>query len=254
MIDRLHRFTYLLGSRFQNYDELIASRSLEEVIQWSGRNRLLGFNNSAIRLRIIYSLAQASQATHFIETGTHHAATAICANQCLRLPVWSCDILRLNYLVAKLVTLGLGNIKLVLADSRIFLPQIASQLAQSLDVRPIFYLDAHGGISGESCPLVEELSTIVHLDHFIALIDDFAVPKSEFVYSTYGSTSLKIELIREILVSSDIRRVFFPSYSPSIEVGNGRTGYVVLFRSSVLENKIQEDDFPLNLLRSFELA
>jgi hypothetical protein len=56
------------------------------------------------------------------------------------------------------------------------------------------------------------------------------------------------------LLCSRVQRVFFPAYPPELEQGIAQTGYTVFFRSSVLENYMRKDLFPLNLLQPCELA
>lgn len=215
---------------------------------------MLGFNTSAIRLKIVHSLAQASAATHFIETGTYHAATAICAHKCLCLKVWSCEASPINYAIAKMVSMGLHDVQVLRGDSRILLPKGVSELMRRDGVRPVFYLDAHGESGHGGSALLEELSVILSLNTFVTVIDDFAVPEREFIFGEYRNLQLRLDSIRKLLLSANIRRVFFPNYSPTLETGYGRAGYAIVLRSTALEDRIQEGSFPFSLLRGHDLA
>jgi hypothetical protein len=254
MIDRVRRFVGLFASRYQDYAELFAAKSLEETLAWAKRNRLLGFNQSVVRLRILYALVNAFQATHFIETGTYHGATSICAHRGLGMQVWTCEISRWNSWVTKALVCGLRDIEAVRADSRLFLQHVVSRLRKTRNVQPFFYLDAHADINKQNCPILEEISLVSTVDSFLAVIDDFEVPGRPFRFGRYGSIGLNVDLIHGPLLRSGIGRVFFPAYAPQLEQGIAQAGYAVFFRSSVLENYMRKDFFPLNLLQCCELA
>jgi len=255
MLASLQRFPRLVESRRQGFDALVAATNLDQTLSWTRCNRLQGFNRSAVRLRIIYEMAKAFGATHFVETGTYHAATSICAHRCLGLPVWSCELSRTKHWVAKAVTLGMGGIELARLDSRSFLHGVVRKLRHRTDMLAMFYLDAHddGGAESTTCPLMEELALVLSLDSFLAIIDDFAVPASEFISQRYGGVELCVQSISDTLSLSGVRRVFFPNYPASLETGQGRAGYTVFFRSASLEQEMGKAVFPLSLLSPFEL-
>ena len=256
MLEKVQRLLGLMKTRGQNYDDLFAASNLDETVSWTRTHQLHGFNTSAIRLRIVCGIARAFGATHFIETGTYHAATAACARQCLGLPVWSCEVSLPKYLVARAVTIGLPDVKLWRADSRKFLAMAAEKLRSGTDVRPIFYLDAHddGGPGSTRCPLLDELELILSLKSFAILIDDFAVPAGGFVFHRYGGMDLCLDSIRDPLAFAGVNRVFFPKYPASLETGHGRAGYTVFFRSAALEREFETPGFPFNLLDACELS
>ncbi|HXW89870.1 MAG TPA: hypothetical protein VEK33_04920 [Terriglobales bacterium] len=251
MLASLQRFLRLVESRRQGFDALVAATNLDQTLSWTRNNRLQGFNRSAVRLRIINEMAKVFGATHFVETGTYHAATSICAHRCLGLPVWSCELSRTKHWVAKAVTLGMGGIELARLDSRSFLDRVVRKLRHRTDMLAMFYLDAHGDAT---CPLMEELALVLSLDSFVAIIDDFAVPASEFISRRYGGFELCVQSIRDTLSLSGVRRVFFPNYPASLETGQGRAGYTVFFRSASLEQEMGKAAFPLSLLSPFELS
>jgi hypothetical protein len=253
VIKRYRRFAQLWRSRRQNLGDLMDLQTVEQIVAWSARSRVLGFNSSAIRSRILYSLASVFGATEFIETGTYHGATAICARKSLRLPVRSCEASLIDCWLAKLITCGLPGMCIIHNRSERWLPIQIKRLKDTDVARPVFYLDAHAGIDPTTCPIVEELSTIFQLDHFLILIDDFIVPNREFVGRTYGNVSLGPDLIRPILLSAGIKRVYLPAYSPHLESGHARAGFAILFRSAKLENVLEGRRFPFNLLQSYLL-
>lgn len=254
LLRRSVRLSRLVASRFRSYEGLRGSASLDELRDWGAHNHILGFNTSVIRCRIVFALAEAIGATHFIETGTYHAATAICARRCLRLPVWTSELALGNYVTARMMTIGLEGIAVHRSDSGRFLGGAVGQLAKRFESRPIVYLDAHGGVDETSCPLIEELQSVLRFPTFVAVLDDFEVPGAAFLGRTYGSVSLGVDLLRETLLSEGISRVLIPAYPPAWEQGNGRAGWVVAFRAPAVDEAVRKGEFPWGLLSSYELA
>ena len=152
MIAQVQRLKDLFESRHRDYAGVFRSQSIEETLAWARSNELLGFNRSALRLRILYSLASAFQATHFIETGTYHGATSICALRALGLKVWTCEVSRWHNWLARALVFGLPNMEAVHEDSSVFIEKAVGMLLKTKDVHPFFYLDAHAGINEHSCP------------------------------------------------------------------------------------------------------
>jgi hypothetical protein len=233
--------------------ELTCAQSIDAALAGAARDHLAGFNTSAIRLRILYALVQLFGATEFIETGTYHGATAICARNCFRIPVKSCEASLANYWVAKCVTYGLLDVHVVRARSEQWLPDQIERMRQNDLARPLFYLDAHAGTEPTSCPILDELPVIFRLRSFLVVIDDFAIPGRGFVGRSYGTIRLGPDLIRPILLSAGIKKIFVPSYSPELESGHARAGFTVLFRPAAFENILGSGQFPLNLLEPCQL-
>lgn len=248
----VHRLLYLLGSRRQDFAELLSTNSVEEVTAWSARHRLLGFNGSALRLRIIHALAEALDASHFVETGTYHGATSIAARRCLGIPVSTCEIRARARLVARFVTFGIRGIDVIAGDSRTFLERFVGAVRDRGDSRVLFYLDAHAGITPEACPLLDELEAVVGLDQFVAVVDDFAVSDRGYADPTYGKLHLNVELIRGVLTGAGIRRIFVPRYGADLE--GAKVAYAVVIRSATVEQAVREGSFPLGLLEEVQLA
>lgn len=253
MIKRYRRFKQLWQSRSQDLSDLMDLQTVEQVVAWGAQSRTVGFNNSAIRSRIFYALAKVFGATEFIETGTYHGATAICARKSFQLPVHSCEASLVKCWLARVITCGLPGVRIVHGRSEHWLPSQIKRLKDAHVARPMFYLDAHAGIDPTTCPIVEELSAIFALDHFAVVIDDFLVPKQRFVGRTYGTVSLTTDLIRPMLLSAGISRVYLPSYPPELESGHARAGFAVLFRSAALEDVLERRQFPFDLLQAYFL-
>lgn len=240
-----------LRSRQDYYDGLRSSRSLEEVQLWAVRHPLVGFNKDSIRAVIIESLAKAHRATVFVETGTYHGATALCACRYLCLPVYSCEISFKRFALSKLVTIGERNVRISWDSSTDFIRRLVGR--RLVEGRPLFYLDAHWE---QHLPLVDEIALITQMKQFAVIIDDFSVPSIEdFGHDNYNELPLGTDLIRDTLLSGGISKCYFPNYSPSIETGL-RRGYCVFWRSDELEEVFSERSscFPLNLLTAYDLA
>ena len=253
VIGRFRRFAQLWRSRGDNLSELTSAQSMEAALVGAARNHLAGFNTSAIRLRILYALVRIFGITEFIETGTYHGATAICAHNCFQIPVRSCEASLSNYWVARGVTCGLAGLHVDRARSEQWLPGQVERARKDELARPLFYLDAHAGIEPTSCPILDELSVIVRLRNFLVVIDDFSVPDTGFIGRSYGATQLGPDLIRPTLLSAGIRKIFVPSYSPDLESGHARAGFTVFFRPAALESIFDKAQFPLNLLEPLRL-
>jgi hypothetical protein len=202
---------------------------------------------------VIRALARAFRADLFVETGTYHGATAICAQRQLSIPVYSCELSLKKALVSKLLTLRAHGISVSWDCSVKFLRRLVPRLRHR---RPMFYLDAHGGDERPGIPpLREELLMISELDNFVAVIDDFRVPGQEsFGYDTYAGTELNLDFVRMSLLQGGIKRMYFPGYSADLE-GGRRRGYAVFWRSDDLDviYTSPAPAFPLNLLVPHEL-
>ena len=253
MIKRYSRLINLCHSRRQNLDELAGLETLDKTLEWSARDRILGFNTSVLRFRILYSFAKSFRATEFIETGTYHAATAMCARNSLRIPVRSCDTSLKNYLVARLVSWGLSDVYLTHAPTERWLPGEVERQRHLKDARPFFYLDAHPEGDAENWPIGPELASILKLDSFLVAIDDFIVPTEQPSSRGQWAGSLNPTMIQTGLLAGGIRQLYFPSYPPDFETGYGRTGFAIAFRSTELSNALQLDSFPFNLLKPYSL-
>jgi hypothetical protein len=253
MIQRFSRFARLWGTRRQSLDDLAAVDTLEGALEWSARHTLLGFDTSALRLRILYSLAAIFRPSEFIETGTYHGATAICARNALHIPVRSCEVSLSNSLVAKLVTLGLSDIRLSHRPTEEWLPIEVERQRTLRAARPFFYLDAHSA-GVETWPLGAEVERIVTLESFLAAIDDFSVPENDGANHSGWIGPLSPGMIRNCLTASGIHEIYVPAYPASREKGFGRAGFAVFFRSPELASALQRKEFPYDLLERYPLG
>ena len=254
MIQQFSRFRSLWHSRGQGLDELAGLETLDQTLAWAAHGRLLGFNASALRFRVIYSLARLIRATEFIETGTYHAATAICASNSLRIPVRSCEASLNNCLAAKFVTYGRADIQITHALSERWLPAEVERQRRRKGSRPFFYLDAHPGDDAENWPVRAELGLILKLDSFLVVIDDFSLPEKPTATGCQWAGQLNPTMIQSDLMAGGIREIYYPSYSPEFETGHGRTGFAVLYRSPELPGNLPLEQFPFNLLKVFPLG
>ncbi len=253
MIKRCSRFIDLWHSRRQNLDELAGLETLDATLEWAARGRLLGFNTSALRFRVLYALAKWYGPTEFIETGTYHAATAMCARNALRVPVRSCEASLKNSLVAKLVTSGLSDVHITHSESEHWLPAEAERQRHLKQARPFFYLDAHPEGDAEKWPIRAELAQILTLDSFLLAIDDFSIPDNKTGDRSQWVGPLNPAMIQSGLLAGGIREIYIPSYPPEFETGFARAGFAVAFRSPKLSSALQLGKFPFSLLKAYPL-
>ena len=236
------------NARRDYYIGLKSAKSLQDIKTWALSNTLIGFNRDVIRTAIIGALAEISGATVFVETGTYHGVTSLCAKNYLHLPVYSCEISLKNFIISRIMTIGVRNIKMFKGSS----PKVLYHLVSSgllLNESPLFYLDAHWG---KYLPLMEEIKLITQLERFAVIVDDFQVPGKSFGYDIYNGLPLGLELVRDTLLSKGIAKCYLPNYAPEIETGF-RRGYCIFWKSFELDKAYQEGIFPLNLLTLYEL-
>jgi len=252
-IDRVRRLITRIRSRFNNYDGLYQADSLEQSLAWAASRQFDFLNGNVLRAKIVQGFVEQANCTLFVETGTSHAATAIGVNRFLNIPVWSCEIHQRDYRISRFVTFGISGISLANLDSRAFLRDTLERL-KPLKSNAFFYLDAHEGeLDQDSLPLAEEIRTILELDSFVVMIDDFHVPDDDgFRWGTYGGVAVDIHLIRNQLLSSGIHNCYFPAYTASTDTGY-KSGYCLFWRSEVLDRQIGDGAFPHTLLRTFSL-
>src|ERR1051325_2696369 len=214
-------------SRARSYKELHEITSRREMLAWSKKGRLDFLNGSALRAKVVQGLVEKGQCSVFVETGTSHAATAIGVRRFLRIPVWSCEINRKDYLISRCVTAGISDISLFNVDSREFLKQAIPKL-KAEGLIPIIYLDAHEGeLDRNSLPLADEIRIILELSSFVVVIDDFRVPSADgFRWGTYGGIDVDLALIQDQLKSANITTCYFPNYASSSDTGYA-SGYCV---------------------------
>lgn len=249
---RLKRLLLRLMARGRTYNEFRKIISLDQLLVYSESCRHDFLNGNILRAKVFQALVEKGNCGLFVETGTSHAATSIGIHNLLALPVWTCEINKKDYLISRVVTFGISKITLFNLDSREFLNSSVAKLKRT-NIIGIFYLDAHEGSDSNSLPLKEEIKTILELDTFVVMIDDFRVPSEEgFGYGTYGGIHVDINLIRDELLSANIKSCYFPDYMPSKDTGYP-SGYCIFWRSTLLDKLIVKGDFPFNLLKKFSV-
>jgi hypothetical protein len=207
----------LLGDRIVGWLDFLQHPSMQA--SWGGP-----FNGQKFRQRIFFDLLYCFPIKAIVETGTFRGTTtALFA--ATGLPVYTTEIhprffsySRLHFLFNRDV------IHLYNQDSRSFLRALSEDRSvPNEDV--FFYLDAHWG---EDLPLREELEIIFsNWKRPVVMIDDFAVPNSDYGFDSYGpEKTLNLKYI-EPIVSAHKLSIFFPAVNSSEETGTKR-GIVVL--------------------------
>lgn len=241
----------MLRSRWQALPDHHLGTTVDEVHELFPAH-IFGFNGNRVRARVVAGLANVYGANRFVETGTSHAATTVFARKYLGSRVDSCDVSLSNYLISRLVTLGLGGVQLHVGHSATFLDKLITAEIARGDVgdRFLFYLDAHEGNDPESLPILEELHAIGRLPEFLVVIDDFKIPHDRnFHFGIYGGRIVEFALIRDWVMSSHRIQCLLPNYPASVESGFV-AGYAVIWKSSRLDAAFAAKQFPMNLLGS----
>lgn len=193
-----------------------------------------GFNGQQNRKKIFMDLIKTIKFDALIETGTWFGNTAGFMHKAAKLPVFTCELNRCYYLVAKTRLADLPAITLDMGDSRQFLKSLAGgRLSRQV---LFFYLDAHWN---EDLPLKYEIEIITSKwEEFVIMIDDFKVPGDDgYGFDNYGEgKSLTLETLAA-QIRTHALRVFFPSTHSSKETGAKR-GCVVLARRGALSDRI----------------
>jgi predicted O-methyltransferase YrrM len=176
-----------------------------------------GFNAEYIRTCIVLSLIRLLGIDVFVETGTWKGFTCLLMAGQTRLPVYSCERdAAQSASAARLLEVFGDRVRLSTADSR---PFLSYTFCTTSFRYPLIYLDAHrcnsdGDADG---PLRDELDIILaSCAQFVAVIDDFRVPSTEFGFMPW----ITWEVIEPVLQRSgrDLN-VFVPGYPPRLESG-----------------------------------
>ncbi|OGP76149.1 MAG: hypothetical protein A2Z40_05605 [Deltaproteobacteria bacterium RBG_19FT_COMBO_60_16] len=188
-----------------------------------------GFNGLAGRKRIFEEVLKKYRFSCIIETGTHNGETTGYLSVRSKLPVYSSEINKNMYLLARMRLKNISGIYLYHSDSRAFIKELSNnpEIVQS---EVFFYLDAHWG---NDCPLVEEIEQIAsRWEKFVIIVDDFQVPGDDgYGYDRYSAfRKMNISLIRSTMKKHELC-AFFPTI-PSAEesVQPKPRGFVLLTR------------------------
>jgi len=208
----------LLGDRLMGWLDFLRHPSMKPVFGGGP------MNGQKYRQRILFDLLYCFPIKAIVETGTFRGTTtALFAATAL--PVYTAEIHPRFFTYSRLHFLfNRDVIHLHNQDSRSFLRALSKD--RSIPKEDVFfYLDAHWG---EDLPLREELEIIFsNWNRPLVMIDDFAVPDSDYGFDNYGpETTLNLKYI-EPIVSAHKLAVFFPAANPAEETGTKR-GSVVL--------------------------
>ncbi len=207
----------LIGEKnIANFDFFIKPK----IIRWGKGGP---FNGQKFRQSIYADLLKKFDFDVIVETGTYHGITTelFAASG---LPVYSVEIDPQFYRHTAARLSGKGDqIHLYQGDSRTFLKDLASNASFTKN-KPFFYLDAHWYAN---LPLAEELEIIFGKWHqAIVMVDDFAVPGTEYTYDDFGPGKVLDASYLEPLSHLRLYR-FYPSAPASAETG-GKRGCIVL--------------------------
>lgn len=182
------------------------------------------FNGQAVRARIFFDLLHHCRIGTIVETGTFRGTTtALFA--ATSLPVYTTEVNPRFFAYARTRLRGLrDDLHMYRGDSRSFLREIASD--SDVPRRNVFfYLDAHWH---DDLPLREEMEIIFsHWIDPVIMVDDFAVPGTDYGFDDYGSGKrLDFSYIEPVVTQRGLS-VFFPN-APAAEETGARRGCVVV--------------------------
>ncbi|HLY47794.1 MAG TPA: hypothetical protein VKR21_01230 [Solirubrobacteraceae bacterium] len=153
------------------------------------------FNGQQARRRVVQALIEQFEPDGFIETGTFLASTTrfFAGNN---VPVYSAEINRLHWLLARLRLGWRSGVRLVYGDSRDMLDRLAAERPFR---RPLAYLDAHWG---EDHPLRDELARLCqHWSEVLIVVDDFAVDDDRGYSHDAGLSLAEVRLPASVAVA-----------------------------------------------------
>ena len=130
---------------------------------------LPSLNGQKNRKKIISQILRSKTISKIYETGSFHGSSALFFSK-FKIPVYTCEILKDAYLIAKDRLKKNKKTKIINCSSILFLKKLKKNNKQTF-----FYLDAHGPILKN--PLLVELDFIFNkFSNFIIMIDDFWIP------------------------------------------------------------------------------
>jgi len=184
----------------------------------------VGFNGQINRKKIFQDLLLAFPFEVIIETGTWVGNTTGYMATISKLPVYTSELNKRFYTLAKMRLSEFSNIYFELSDSREFLKKLAKTDLSGKEA--FFYLDAHWH---NDLPLEREIQIISeNWKHSVIMIDDFQVPGDPgYGFDSYGKgKELSIKTFSSIF-SQFGWTPLFPTLPSSQETGKKR-GCVVL--------------------------
>jgi hypothetical protein len=191
---------------------------------------VVAFNGQKQRKRIFADIVSAIPFDAIVETGACLGDTTRYLSQTTRQPVYSCEISRTFFSLAKMRLADLNAVRLELTDSRQFLRKLGGK--ELVDKSIFFYLDAHWY---DDLPVTEELDIIGSCwKQFVVMIDDFKVPcDRDYGYDDYGDNKvLNLELLKPVMTKHSLI-AYFPAVSSKQETGARRGCVVVASRGEI---------------------
>ena len=193
-----------------------------------------GFNGQSGRKKIFLDLLKKYNFSCLVETGTYLGDTAGYMSETSGLPVYSCELNKNLYSLAKMRLREFSSISLYNLDSREFLRNLSTR-PEIVRQECFLYLDAHWG---KDLPLREEIAIIAtRWEKFVIMIDDFQVPDDDgYKHDRYGTLKY---IDMSYLRSRYNLCAFFPSM-PSKEEPAGATGCVILAKENEFASPLKE--------------
>jgi hypothetical protein len=220
-----------LDTRLSNLE--MAVDCLIEHPSWVD-SKEIGFNWQRQRKLIFRDLLKTFNFEAIIETGTWIGHTTGYMANATKLPVFTCEMNKRFYSLAKMRLQNFPNITLEHGDSRYFLKKLANK---NLSTKIVFiYLDSHWY---DDLPLREEIEIICNgWKNFILMIDDFQVPGDNgYGYDVCGiDKPLSYEFISDIMAKYQLIP-FFPAF-PSSEENGGKRGCIILTKKGGFSEKL----------------
>jgi len=184
----------------------------------------IGFNGQSFRKQIFNDLCNNFAFEAIVETGTYTGNTSGYMAMKTALPLYTCELNRVLFSLAKKRLSGIPSINCYSMDSREFLNLLANTEVSSK--RVFIYLDAH---SNDDLPLKQEIEIICQIwSEFVIMIDDFQVPwDGGYGYDNYvRNQSLSVNKYLPVFKQNNLVS-FFPILPSSEETGAKRGGVIL---------------------------
>ena len=192
------------------------------------------FNDQTERKQIFESLTKTIEFSIAVETGTKWAnTTQYLAQKFSGVPVYSGELVRESFLIARERLKAFKNVTILNCDSRDLIKTVVA-LPNSKSEVPFFYLDAHWY---DDLPLEEEIELICdNWGSFLIMVDDFKVPHDPgYGWDDYKyGKKLDLEYIGPVTSRHKVS-IFFPTAPSDHETGAKRGSVIIARGQNVLE-------------------
>ncbi len=206
------------------------------------------FNGQTGRQGCYRELNERFSFSAIIETGAHRGTTTALFAEA-EVPVYSIEVMARFASYSSARFCRQPHVQILHGDSR----QLLRQLAQSSEVprdNVFFYLDAHWY---DDLPLREEIDIIrQHWTNWVVMVDDFAVPGTEYQYDAYGPGRNLDEAYLRPFVQDGVE-LFFPTMPVEEETGYQR-GSVVLGEGRSVVDRLSKCQTIQSFSRSSPIA